>query len=78
MTSRLSSTAASLLAVGAIIGGAIAGPLAAGNLGDDRTAGPVSRHLSSDRVYCYIGETGDRANLHRGWVCQQESIPESS
>ena len=81
MTSRLSSIAAGLLAAGTIIGCAAAGTLAAGYAGNDRsgsTPGSVLKYVSSGRIYCYIGLTGDRANLHRGWVCQQESIPESS
>ncbi len=81
MTSRLSSIAAGLLAATAIIGCAAIGALAAGNAGNDRsgsTSSPVLKNISSDRVYCYIGLTGDRADLHRGWVCQQETIPESS
>lgn len=81
MTSRLSSIAAGLLAASAIIGCATADALAAGYASNDRsvsTSGPVLKNVSSGRMYCYIGLTGDRANLHRGWVCQQESIPESS
>ena len=79
MTSRLSSIAAALLAASVIMGCAAA--LAAGYASDDQsgsTPGPVLKNVSSGRIYCYIGLTGERANLHRGWVCQQELIPESS
>ena len=81
MTSRLSSFAARLLTASAILGCAAAVALAAGFASNDQsgsTSSPVLKNISSDRVYCYMGLTGDRANLHRGWGCQQESTPESS
>ncbi|MGO9674516.1 MAG: hypothetical protein ACLPSF_10175 [Methylocella sp.] len=81
MTNKLSSFAAGLLGACAIIGCAVAGPLAAGSASGDQTGSipnPVLRNVSSERIYCYIGATGERANLRRGWVCQQDSVPESS
>lgn len=70
MALRLSSSFGRLVGACAIVGAAVAGPLAAANAGFDRT-NPALPNVSSNRVYFYVGSTGYGrpffpTKLHRG------------
>jgi hypothetical protein len=76
MTTKLSAVAAGFIGAFAIIGAAVAAPVAPAEASDDVTgsiATPVSTADSSIRVYCYNGDARDGTTRHRGWVCQQET-----
>ncbi len=79
---RVSFFRAGLVGACAIIGCGPSAAVAATNApDDDRTgsiAAPELRDFSSSHVYCFVGLTGDHSNLHRGWVCIQESTAASS
>jgi hypothetical protein len=79
MTTKLNVLAAALIGAAAIVSSAIAGPIAPANSREDQTGSTVtsiSTSAAPNRVYCYSGVTGTAAQQSRGWVCQQETVPE--
>lgn len=76
MTTKLTALAAGFIGAFAIIGAAVAAPVAPANTSEDVTgsiATPASTADSSVRVYCFNGEARDGTTRHRGWYCQQET-----